>query len=76
MLSHWGYGEMVAEREKAGGRREEKREKGERGPFIWSHPRYLPKMDTCLAPSATHITHLEMIDLPGDLLGWSRIGIM
>lgn len=48
MMSHRGYGEMVVEREKAGGRREEeeeKRKKGEMGPFIWSHPRYLPKMD-------------------------------
>ena len=46
-LSHGGYGEMVVERERVGGRREEEEEKrkGERGPFIWSHPRYLPKID-------------------------------
>ncbi|KOS48491.1 hypothetical protein ACN38_g537 [Penicillium nordicum] len=58
MLSHRGYGEMVVEREKARGRRREEEKRWE-GPFIWSHPRCLPKMDN----SPTQIVPCHMSSL-------------
>ena len=80
MISHGGYGERVVERERAGGRREEKKGRGRkvRGILLYGHiPGTFPKSTPALPlPSATHITNLEIIDLPVELLSWSRTGTM
>ena len=51
-LSHGGFGEMVVERD---GERKKRREREEEerweGTFYTLNNTYLPKMDTCLAPS-------------------------